>query len=123
MKLKQTPHLAAASMAGLLLLAIAMFVAMIAGTEPHPPPARGPYLAAVAALALVSLWLMLARERAGCWVGCLAALAYLPGVGPHKLWTEAAAVALAPLIVTGSLLVFTSLMVLIREARSDGHGG
>lgn len=107
-------HLAIAALAGLTLLAVVMFVAMLAGAQPHPPATRGPYLGAVAALGVASVCLLLAREPAGRWLGVLTALAYLPATGPHKFWTEPAAQALAPLILTGSLLVALALWSLLR---------
>lgn len=119
MTLDRTPHLAAASLAGLFLLALVMFVAMLAGVEPHPPGSRGPYLGAVGALAMGSVWLLLARERAGLWLGLLTALAFIPSVGPHKFWTEPAAQALAPLIVVGTLCAVTALVTLGRALK--GH--
>ena len=117
MTLARIPHHAAAALAALLLLALAMFVAMLAGVEPHPPGARGPYLAAVMALSLASLWLLVVRERAGVWVGLVTALAFVPSVGPHKFWTEPAAQALAPLIVIGSACVALAVVALVRELR------
>lgn len=117
MALARIPHLAAASLAALFLLALAMFVAMLAGVEPHPPGARGPYLAAVMALSLASVWLLVARERAGVWIGFVTALAFLPSVGPHKFWTEPAAQALAPLIFIGSACVGLAVSALVRELR------
>ena len=118
MTLHRTPHLAAAAIAGLLLLAVVMFAAMLAGVEPHPPGSRGPYLGAVGALALVSLWLLLARERCGLWVGLATAVAFIPSVGPHKFLTEPAAQALAPLIVVGSLCATTAIVALLRAVRA-----
>lgn len=117
MTLARIPHLAAASLAALSLLALAMFVAMLVGVEPHPPGARGPYLAAVMALSLASVWLLVARERAGVWVGLVTALAFVPSVGPHKFWTEPAAQALAPLIVIGSACLALAVAALVRELR------
>jgi hypothetical protein len=123
MTLHRIPHLAAASIAGLLLLALTMFVAMVAGVEPHPPGSRGPYLGAIAALALVSLWLLLARERSGLWVGLATALAFVPAVGPHKFFTEAAAQALAPLIVVGTLCAATAVVATLRAALGRPQAG
>lgn len=114
MKLHRTPQVAVACLAGLLLLAVVMFVAMLVGKEPHPPAMRGPYLGAISALSLVSIWLLIAQERAGIWAGMLALLTFLPAVGPHKFWTEPAALALAPLIMVGSLLLCAGAASLFR---------
>jgi hypothetical protein len=114
MKLSQTPHLVIACLSGLLLLAVVMFIAMLAGKEPHPPAARGPYLGAVAALAVASIWLLLVRERTGIWAGWLTVVAFIPSVGPHKFWTEPAAQALAPLIGVGTLLIIVAISGLVR---------
>lgn len=119
MSLDRTPHLAAASLVGLFRLALVMFVAMPAGVEPHPPGPRGPHHGAVDALALGNMWLLLARERAGLWLGLLIALAFIPSVGPHKFWTEPAAQALAPLIGVGMLCAVTALVTLGRALK--GH--
>jgi len=119
METNHIPHLATASLAGLFLLAVVMFIAMLAGIEPHPPGARGPYLGAVAALSLASIWLLLARQALGRWLGMLTALAYVPSVGPHKLFTESAAQALAPLIIVGTLAVIATLWSLVKW-RSSG---
>jgi hypothetical protein len=108
------PHLAAASLTALFLLASVMFMAMLAGIEPHPPGARGPYLGAVAALSVASVWLLLAGHRLGRWIGTIAALAYLPSVGPHKFFTEPAAQSLAPLILVGTLAVIATVISLNR---------
>lgn len=120
MSLPRVPHLAAAALAGLLVLAAVMFIAMLAGVEPHPPGIRGPYLGAVGALAVASLWLLLAGDPAGPGVGLVTALAFIPGVGPQKFWTEPAAPALAPLIVVGTLCVATVLLTLTRRLLA-GH--
>lgn len=117
----RTPHVATASLAALLLLATVMFVAMLSGVEPHPPGARGPYLGAVAALSLASIWLLLARHPLGRWLGCFTAIAYLPAVGPHKLVTEAAAQALSPLIAVGTAAVLATLWTLVRWRSSSGE--
>lgn len=114
MKLHSTPQVAAACLAGLLLLAVIMFVAMLVGKEPHPPAARGPYLGAVSALSLVAIWLLMAQERTGIWAGMFALLAFVPAVGPHKFWTEPAAQVLAPLLVVGSLLLSAGAASLFR---------
>ncbi len=112
------PHLATASLGALFLLSVVMFIAMIAGVEPHPPGSRGPYLGAIAALALASVWLLLARHPLGRWLGLLTACAYTPAVGPHKLFTEPAAQALAPLIVVGTLAIVAVAFSLIRLRES-----
>lgn len=117
------PHLATASLAGLFLLATIMFIAMLAGVDPHPPGARGPYLGAVAALTVMSIWLLLVRHPLGRWLGLLTALAYIPSVGPHKLFTEPAAQALAPLIIVGTLAVLATLWSLTRWRVSGAESG
>lgn len=116
MKLKAIPQTATACLAGLFLLAVAMFVAMLVGTEPHPPAVRGPYLSAVCALSLVSIWLLIARERIGVYVGMFTLVAFIPAVGPHKFWTEPAAPMLAPVIAAGSMLVCAGAVNLVRSA-------
>jgi hypothetical protein len=95
--------IAMSALAALLLLDLAMFTSMLAGVSPHAPGERGPFIAAVAALALADLVLIAGRKRvAGGWAALLTALACIPGVGPHKFWTEPAASALAPVIVLGT---------------------
>ena len=111
---KPIPHLATASLGALFFLAVVMFVAMLAGVEPHPPGTRGPFLGAVAALALASIWLLRAGHPYGRWLGLLTACAYIPAVGPHKFFTEPAAQALAPLIIVGTLAVIATLCSLSR---------
>ena len=113
------PHVATASLGALFLLSVVMFAAMIAGIEPHPPGSRGPYLGAIAALALASVWLLVTRHPYGRWLGLLTACAYIPSVGPHKLFTEPAAQALAPLIIVGTLAVIAIVWSLLRR-RSSG---
>lgn len=122
MTLHRIPHLLCACLGGLLFLGVTMFVAMLAGTPPHPPGERGPYLGAVGALALVSLWLLTTRQRAGLWTALATLLAFVPAVGPHKLWTEPAAQALAPLIGVGTLLVAGGLVGVVREWTSRRPG-
>lgn len=119
MEIPRVPHVATASLSALFLLAVVMFVAMVAGVEPHPPGSRGPYLGAVAALALASVWLLVVRHPVGRWLGLFTACAYLPAVGPHKLFTEPAAQALAPLIAVGTLAVIASVLSLLR-LRANG---
>lgn len=99
-----------------------MFVAMLVGKEPHPPAARGPYLGAVSALALVSIWLLIAQERVGIWAGMLTLLAFVPSVGPHKFWTEPAAQALAPLIVVGSAFLCAGAASLVQAGLLRSRG-
>lgn len=113
--LQRTPHVLAACIGGLLLLATAMFAAMLAGVPPHPPGERGPYLGAVGALSVASLWLLAARQSAGRWAALATLIAFVPSVGPHKLWTEAAAQALAPLIVVGTGLIVIGAASLWRD--------
>lgn len=117
-KLAAEPYIAIAAIAGLLVLAFVMFVAMLAGSEPHPPAARGPYLGAIAAMAVVAVILLAKREPLGRWVGMFTALAFIPATGPQKFWTEPQAVALAPLIAVGSLLIVLVMVSLVR-ARDD----
>ena len=114
METVRIPHVATASLSALFLLAVVMFVAMLAGVEPHPPGARGPYIGAIAALALASVWLLVARHPMGRWLGLFTACAYLPAVGPHKLFTEPAAQALAPLIAVGTLAIVAIVLSLVR---------
>lgn len=120
-RLSSSAPLAMAALAGLAVLVLLMFIAMLVGIEPHPPAARGPYLAAVLAL-LTAAWLLLSRGLpAGRWAGLLAALFVLPSVGPHKFWTEPAAAALAPLIAVGTLAVLTVLVTLARAPVTAGE--
>jgi hypothetical protein len=117
--LQRTPHVLAACIGGLLFLGVTMFVAMLAGVPPHPPGERGPYLGAVSALAVASLWMLASRQRAGRWAALATLIAFVPSVGPHKLWTEAAAQALAPLIVVGTGLIVTGALSLWRGWREE----
>lgn len=111
---------AIAALAGLLLLDLAMFASMLAGVAPHPAGDRGPFIAATAALALADLLLVAGHRRtAGGWVALVTALACLPGVGPHKFWTEPAARDLAPVIIvgtTGLLVLAWSGLAMVRGA-------
>jgi hypothetical protein len=119
MTLQRIPHVLAACLAGLLFLGATMFVAMLAGVPPHPSGERGPYLGAVCALAVASLWMLTARQHAGRWAALTTLIAFVPSVGPHKLWTEAAAQALAPLIVVGTGLIVAGAVSLWREWTHD----
>ncbi len=109
-------RLAIAALSSLVVLAAIMFIAMLAGVEPHPPSVRGPYLGAVLALGVGAIVLLALGERSGRWAGLLAALACLPSVGPHKFFTEPAAAALAPLILVGTASVLVVLVALARKA-------
>lgn len=108
---------AIAALAALMVLDLGMFASMLAGVAPHPPGARGPYIAATAALATAALLrLMTTSDRAVLQLA-LTALAFVPAVGPHKLLTEAAARELAPVIVVGTGALVTLLVVALRLHR------
>jgi hypothetical protein len=118
--LREDPaRLAIAALSALLLLDGAMFAAMLAGVAPHPPGDRGPFIAATAALALGSLVLLTtpSHRASAPWLTLLTALAFVPGVGPQKFWTEPAARDLAPVIVIGSLCVLTLAVAAVRMLR------
>jgi len=108
---------AIAALVTLLILDLGMFASMLAGIEPHPPGTRGPYIAATAALAAATLWQVIAAQRAAVVLLALTALSFLPGVGPHKLFTEPAARDLAPVILVGSGALFTLLYIAVRLHR------
>ncbi|NRF68500.1 hypothetical protein HLB44_16010 [Aquincola sp. S2] len=95
--------LALATLVSLLAMFACMNIALLAGIEPHPPAARGPYLAATMALCLAAAVQFLLRAPAARWFGFAAALAVIPGVGLHKFATEVNAPLLAPVLVVGSL--------------------
>lgn len=111
---------AIAALSALLILDVAMFASMLGGIEPHPPGARGPFIAATAALAAATLWQVIAAQRAAVPLLALTALAFFPGVGPHKFFTEAAARDLAPVILVGSCALFTLLLTAVRLYRLRG---
>jgi hypothetical protein len=108
---------AIAALAALLMLDLGMFASMLGGVEPHPPGARGPFIAATAAMALATLWQVVNRQRAAIPLLALTALAFFPGVGPHKFVTEAAARELAPVILVGSCSLFVLLWAAVRLHR------
>lgn len=108
---------AIAALAALLVLDLGMFASMLAGIQPHPPGARGPYIAATAALATAALWHAVAARGGSVALLALTALAFIPGVGPHKFITEAAAPDLAPVIIVGTGAVVTLLVVARRLHR------
>jgi hypothetical protein len=101
---------AAAALLALLVLDLAMFASMLAGVQPHPPGARGPFIAATAALAGATLWQLAAAQRAAVPLLVLSALAFVPAVGPQKFLTEPAALDLAPVIVVGTGAVVALLV-------------
>ena len=108
---------AIAALAALLMLDLGMFASMLGGVEPHPPGARGPFIAATAAMAVATLWQVVARQRAAIPLLALTALAFLPGVGPHKFLTEAAARELAPVILVGTCSLVVLLWTAVRLHR------
>lgn len=108
---------AIAALAALIVLDLGMFASLLAGNEPHPPGARGPYIAATAALATATVWHVLAARGGSVALLALTALAFIPGVGPHKFITEAAAPDLAPVIIVGTGAVVTLLVVARRLHR------
>jgi fatty acid desaturase len=116
---------AIAALATLIVLNLGMFASMLAGVEPHPPGARGPYIAATAALATATLLQVIAARGGAVPLLTLTALAFIPGVGPHKFFTESAAHDLAPVIIVGTGALLTLLVVALRlhrlqrEAASD----
>ena len=71
----------------------------------------------VAALALATLWLVASAQRAAVPMLALTAIAFLPGVGPHKLLTELAARELAPLILVGTGAMLTLVWAAVRLHR------
>lgn len=108
---------AIAALSALIVLDLGMFASMLAGVAPHPPGARGPYIAATAALATAALLRLLTTSDRAVLLLALTALAFIPGVGPHKFFTEAAARDLAPVIAVGTGALVTLLVVAIRLRR------
>lgn len=108
---------AVAALTALIVLDIGMFASMLAGVEPHPPGARGPYIAATAALAAAALSRLMSQGDRPVLPLVLTALAFIPGVGPHKFITEAAARDLAPVIVVGTGALVTLLVAAARLRR------
>lgn len=95
----------AAALSALLALSLFMAVAALAGTVPSPPHDKLPFVATNIAMAVAALVVVRAGHGSAPWVAVLAALTYLPSVGPHKFLTEVHATALAPVIVVGSLSI------------------
>lgn len=91
-----------AALAALLSLALCMFAASLAGTVPSPPHDKLPFVSANIALALAAWRLAASGHAAAPWVAAVAALSFVPSVGPHKIVTEVHAQALAPVIVLGT---------------------
>lgn len=108
---------AIAALATLIVLNLGMFASMLAGVEPHPPGARGPYIAAVTALATATLLQVMAARGGAVPLLAFTALAFIPGVGPHKFFTEAAAPDLAPVIIVGTGALVTLVVVAVRLHR------
>ncbi|MBL8326327.1 MAG: hypothetical protein JNJ89_15355 [Rubrivivax sp.] len=108
---------AIAALATLIVLNLGMFASTLAGVEPHPPGARGPYIAATAALATATLLQLMAARGGAVPLLALTALAFIPGVGPHKFFTEAAARDLAPVIIVGTGALVTLVVVALRLHR------
>ena len=77
----------------------------LAGTVPSPPHDKLPFVAGNIALAVAALVVVHCRHRAAPWVAALAALSYLPSVGPHKILTEVHAAALTPVIAVGTVSI------------------
>ena len=94
-----------AALAALLALSLFMAVAALAGTVPSPPHDKLPFVAGNIALVVAALVVVRGRHRAAPWVAALAALSYLPAVGPHKLLTELHATALTPVIAVGTVSI------------------
>ena len=117
-----------AALAVLLSLALAMFAASLAGTVPSPPHDKLPFVAANIALVVAALVLAVARHAASGWVAAIAALSFLPSVGPHKMLTEPHAQALTPVIVLGTAAVVATWLAAwsqaraLRAARAAGQG-
>ncbi|MEZ5727453.1 MAG: hypothetical protein R3E48_05155 [Burkholderiaceae bacterium] len=111
---RTTRALLRSALHALLLMMALMMGALWAGVEPHPPAAKAPTIAAIAALCWLAQVLVRA-DHPRAWIGVLlAALACLPAFGPHKLWIEPQALALAPVIVVGSCLLVTLVLGALR---------
>lgn len=107
-----------AALASLLTLALAMFAASLAGTVPSPPHDKLPFVAANIALAVAALVMVAAQHPASGWVAAVAALSFLPSVGPHKMLTETHARAPMPVIVLGTASIVATWLAAWVHARA-----
>lgn len=97
-----TAQLAQAVVIALLTFSATMFAAALAGTQPHPPAEKLPFVATNLALGLAALRLLGQRHRWAGVAALLAGLAWIPSVGVHKFLTEPHAALLTPVLLVGT---------------------
>lgn len=93
------------SLIGLLIIDIVLLLALFAQVDPHPPGNLGPFIGAMITLGVISL--VLARwERP---IGLLSAIIFgtcnILALGPQKFFVDPNGVAVAPVIVLGTILI------------------
>jgi len=101
-------HLQRPALVGLATLQALMFLALLAGLEPHPPRATplfamGPFLAASVALCLLVLWLPRGAGRLSAALSALAAVMALLSYGPQK-WADPNLAEIWPAVLLGQVL-------------------
>lgn len=101
---------AISSLLGLIALNWVLLSSLFAQVPPHPPGMFGPYIGATLSLAVLSLPLVLWRNRIGYIGSIIVGLMCVMSFGPQKFFLEPAALLLVPVIILGSIL---SLVLII----------
>ena len=110
-----------ASLLGLLTIDVVLLFALFAQVDPHPPGSLGPFIGALVSLGVISVVLTFWESKLGLITaiafGCFNILA----VGPQKFFLDPNGMAVAPVIILGTILIgvlFYSLLLVWKKAAS-----
>ncbi len=116
--LNSITQLAVVSLLGLVILHAVQIGAMLAQLELSPPIFVGPLLGSAMALQAITIPLILWQHKSRLlWVVAVVVTA-IPSIGPQKFITEPDAVALAPMIILGTLFVMLLVAYIVAESRA-----
>jgi len=113
---KETQNLIV-SLIGILTIDIVLLLALFAEVDPHPPGYLGPFIGAMVSLGVISVVLALWERK----IGWIAAIIFggmnILAVGPQKFFFDPNGVAVAPVIILGTILIGTLIysILLVRK--------
>ena len=95
------------SLIGLLTIDIVLLLALFAEVDPYPPGVLGPFIGAMISLGVISVVLALLERKIGLISATIFGCINILAVGPQKFFFDPNGMAVAPIIILGTILIGT----------------